>query len=273
MLGRASRFVWDVRALWADQRIATGALREGSLQVKAVRALERAAATRAAAAIVLTRAVVEPLQARHGSSFATKAHVIPTCVDLGLFEERELPAGPIGFLISGSINRFYDVEWMVRFVGEYGRTRPSRLAVLSQGPTPWDDHFARANATRSSARPDDVPSHVAASHVGLCVCDPRMGISLKGAMPTKIAEFLAGGRPVIVNAGLGDMDGIIEEFGCGVVVDDPSDTAMGRIGAELDELLARDDITSRCRNAAKKYFDLDDAVGRLATIYRECYSS
>jgi glycosyltransferase involved in cell wall biosynthesis len=85
---------------------------------------------------------------------------------------------------------------------------------------------------------DEVPDALAACHVGLSPWRTDMGVGLLGAMPTKIGEFLAAGRPVVVNPGLGDMDRIIEVFDCGVVVGGSDDDALDAAGRELDRLLA-----------------------------------
>lgn len=54
---------------------------------------------------------------------------------------------------------------------------------------------------------------------GIYVCKLDAGPSLSAAMPTKIGEFMARVRPIVVNKGLDDMDVFIEEFDAGVILD------------------------------------------------------
>ena len=66
------------------------------------------------------------------------------------------------------------------------------------------------DALRVSATRDEMAKLVSSCHVGLSVCRDDAGPSLQAAMPTKIGEFLASGRPVVVNPGPGDAAGWVE---------------------------------------------------------------
>jgi glycosyltransferase involved in cell wall biosynthesis len=92
-------------------------------------------------------------------------------------------------------------------------------------------------------------------------------------MPTKIGEFLASGRPVVVNKDLGDMGHIVRQFDCGVVVADNSDTELERTVVELDRLLDETSLAERCRDAAVAHFNLEHAVDDLFEIYQSMLRS
>jgi glycosyltransferase involved in cell wall biosynthesis len=86
-------------------------------------------------------------------------------------------------------------------------------------------------------------------------------------MPTKIAEFLATGRPVVVNRGLGDLDWLLPDSQAGVVLrsSDPED-----VDGAADSLLAmlKDPATpGRCRALASRHFDIDVGVRTLLQVY------
>lgn len=268
MLAGVDRWLWDVRSLWADQRIALGALRAGSPEHRVLQRVERAAARRAGALVTLTDAVVPVLEERHAVALRERTTVIPTCVDLERFAAAPLPSGPPRLLLAGTLNTYYDVPLMARFA-KVGRERAgAALDVLSPGGTPWDALLAEAGAQRAVAAPADMPARVAASSAGLSVCRTDAGVSLTAAMPTKIAEFLAVGRPVVVNPALGDADRLVREGAAGVVLADVSDSGLERSWEELESLLADPDTPARCRRLARQHFDLDDGVDRLLQAYR-----
>jgi glycosyltransferase involved in cell wall biosynthesis len=102
---------------------------------------------------------------------------------------------------------------------------------------------------------------------GVSVCKLNAGPSLTAAMPTKIGEFLACGRPIVVNRGLGDMDLFLEEFDAGVILDGTQKNLVAG-AAKLVELLGDRETPARCRALAEKYFSMD--VG--ATKYLDLYS-
>jgi glycosyltransferase involved in cell wall biosynthesis len=103
---------------------------------------------------------------------------------------------------------------------------------------------------------------------GVSVCKMDAGPSLKAAMPTKIGEFLAVGRPVIVNKGLGDMDGFIQEFNAGVILDGSIENL--KEGADKLRVLIDDKETPlRCRALAEKYFNMDTGAENYLNLYSE----
>ena len=111
-------------------------------------------------------------------------------------------------------------------------------------------------------------TEITAGHVGLAVCRADAGPSLRASVPTKIAEFLACGRPVVVNAGLGDMDHLLAEFACGVVVRETSDEGVQLAAEDLIELLKDPDLADRCRTLAERHFDIERGVDDLLGVYR-----
>jgi len=269
MLGSARRWVWDVRSFWADQRIELGALVAGSPEERALRFIERRAARGADAIVTLTDAAIPVLAARHGPAAAAKVTVITTCVDLHRFAPSPLPSTtPVQLLLSGTLNRYYDVPAMVRFAQALEARRPAVLRVLAPGRSPWDEMLRRSGIEVGSADPSDMSDHVRAAHAGLSICRLDAGVSLRAAAPTKVGEFLASGRPVVVNHGLGDMPALVTEWDCGIVVRGTDDASLDAAAEGLVRLLDDPETPARCRRLAEEHFDLDRAVERLARIYR-----
>jgi glycosyltransferase involved in cell wall biosynthesis len=267
LVARTPRWVWDIRSLWADQRIALGMLQEGSREERVLRRIETSAARRSTAVITLTSAVLPVLDARHGL-MSTKASVIPTCVDTTRFQPTALPPEePLMLLLAGTLNRYYDVPAMAALVRELRRRRRTTLTVLTPRETPWDALLTDLDAVRETARPADMPAAVGSSHVGLSVCREDAGISLTAAMPTKIAEFLASGRPVVVNEHLGDAGALLREHRAGVVLGTGAD-GVRRAADELERLVSDAETPTRCRQLAEAHFDLDHAVDQLVEVYR-----
>ena len=263
---RERAWVWDMRAFFADQRIALGTLRPGSAEDRALRSIERRSAQRAAGIVTLANAAVPIMESRHGLSVAAKCRVITTCVDLDRFELSELPKGRPVFLLAGTLNTYYDVPAMLALAGRARATRRSCLVVASPEQSAWETALSIADS-RIAVSPLEMPRVITEAHVGLCICRADAGVSLRAAMPTKLGEFLATGRPVIVNAGLGDMDEIIRRHKCGVVLDGSSPESIDRALTELDALIADTNTPARCRNAAETHFDLHRGVDELVKIY------
>jgi len=91
--------------------------------------------------------------------------------------------------------------------------------------------------------------------------------SKRASCPTKFAEGLASGLPVVCNRGIGDLDDIVEKEGVGVLVDDFSETAYGAAARRLKALLEDPGLSQRCRRLAETRYGVD--LG--ADAYRELY--
>jgi glycosyltransferase involved in cell wall biosynthesis len=99
----------------------------------------------------------------------------------------------------------------------------------------------------------------------MSICKEDAGPSLKAAMPTKIAEFLAIGRPVVVNTGLGDCDELLAKNGAGVIISRNDDLKLK--AKELIELIHDKKSPQRCRNLAESNFDLNKGVRSYLDSY------
>ena len=79
--------------------------------------------------------------------------------------------------------------------------------------------------------PAGMPAALVAGDVGLSFIQPCF--SKTGSSPTKVAEYLACGLPVVVNAGIGDQGALAAEAPACTVMPDLSDAAVD----EADSLL------------------------------------
>ena len=191
-----------------------------------------------------------------------------TCVDRRRFKPAPMPPmSTVRLLLAGTLNRFYDVPSMLNLVAELRTRRSVELLVASPDDTDWDSELDSAGAVRISATAGEMPALIASCHAGLSICRDDAGISLVAAMPTKIGEFLAVGRPVVVNSGLLDAASMVDKAGAGVVVDG-SVVGLDAAATRLLELLDDNATSERATDLAGEFFDLDTGVDRLVEIYR-----
>ena len=97
------------------------------------------------------------------------------------------------------------------------------------------------------------------------------GPSLMAAMPTKIGEFLACGRPVVVNKGLGDMDQFFNEFDAGVILDG-SPGNLAKAASQLIYLISDPETPQKCRALAEKYFSMEVGARKYLDLYSQMLS-
>lgn len=269
LLARSSPWVWDMRAFWSAERVHQGLLRPGSPEERVMGRVEGGAARKSAAIITLSAAAIRVLADRYGPAVAPKAHVITTCVELDRFPVTPLPPSPpVRFLLIGTLNRLYDVSTSVRVVERANGRYPAELSVLTADAGGWTRKLQNASATIGRARRAEMPAHIQNSHVGLSIRRLDAGSSGLAATPTKLGEFLATGRPVIVNQGLGDMDDFLPRHRCGAVLRGDSDEEIDLVVDQILDLLADGETPDRCRALADEHFDVEHGVNELMAVYR-----
>ena len=264
-LSRQERVLWDVRSLWADQRkfIEKSIIQKGILSLYAP--VESLACHSSSALSTLTNAVVPVLEERH-KNLPTLRTVVPTAVDLDRFKFSPFMPLNLKGLYSGTYNNYYDLELSRKFVLEirkivscdvdWARPRESQLSKLNAG-----------EVRSFSVSQPEMAQLMSEYTFGLSICKFNAGPSLKAAMPTKIAEFLAIGRPIVVNAGLGDCDNLIENSGTGIVLRENDN--LSQKAADLVELCMDPSTPERCRKLAESHFSLEKGVKSYLYLYRQ----
>lgn len=263
-LSRKAPILWDVRSLWADQKAFTESNPFKKKALKAFNILEDLSSFTATAMSTLTHAVVPVLEERH-RRIPKLQIVVPTSVDLQRFSFSDRFPRVIRGLYSGTYNDYYDLTLSKQFIDELKRIS----TVETHWARPKESHRNSLDAGETStfvATQNEMARIVADYSFGISICKMDAGPSLKAAMPTKVAEFLACGRPMVVNAGLGDFDDYLVEFNAGVILNGKMGDAEMK-AKQLLELLADPETPMRCRALAEKYFDMDKGTEKYISLY------
>jgi glycosyltransferase involved in cell wall biosynthesis len=253
-------FIWDVRGLWLDQKIILSGLERRVVIIRVAKFLEKRAAAKATAVTTLTSAVYPVLRRRHPN--LTRNHsVIPTCVDLTKFSFSPIPPQKRNLLLSGVFNDYYDLEKTKKFTALLKRDSSIHITWCHGKEAMRESLGVGEDEIKTLTQPE-MPKEIANSSFGLAICKENSGESLLGVMPTKVAEFLATGRPVVVSAGIGDLDSMLIEFGAGVVLSASLEHDINL----LEKLLLDPQTSYRCRALAEFYFSMDLAVNKYYRI-------
>ena len=122
-----------------------------------------------------------------------------------------------------------------------------------------------------SALPEEMPA-IVSGHSASVMFYKGGSISELGRCPTRMAEVLASGRPVVASYGVGDVAEIVSTYSVGVLVDGPDIQTMNASAVSLLNLLNDTQLPSRCRQAALDRFSLQSGVESFSSLYREALS-
>lgn len=271
-------FIFDMRALWPEELITAGYLLRGSLLHRALLGLERRCLQEASAVVSLTQAAVGYLQQQYPRELARqRIAVIPTCADLQRFQlVQPAPAAPlvigcIGTVLSG----WFLIDWLRAYLDAIARIDPSARfelisrdapdAILSglQPASSWADRLSI-----QSASPAEMPA-IVQRHTASVMFYAGGATSELGRSPTRMAEVLGCGRPVVANPGVGDVEQVINDHRVGVLARGSHTPDMDACVAELLALLKDPDLASRCRRTAEQLFSLESGTAAYRQLYAQ----
>lgn len=258
--------LWDVRSLWADQKVMTQDNFLNKSLYYSYRALESIASHQSLGMSTLTSAVVPILEERNIKLPPLRV-VVPTAVDLNRFHLNPKMPSKFRALFSGTYNDYYDLHQSALFMQELR----SQTQLETHWARPLESEKKQISVGEERVFPalqTEMAQLIPNYSFGVSICKLNAGKSLTAAMPTKIGEFLACGRPIVVNEGLGDMDVFIKEFNAGVILDsDPNN--LKKSATELINLVLDPETPERCRALAEKYFSMELGANNYLALYTQ----
>jgi glycosyltransferase involved in cell wall biosynthesis len=94
-------------------------------------------------------------------------------------------------------------------------------------------------------------------------------LSELGRSPTRMAEVLGCGNPVVSNSGVGDVAEIVNKYNVGVILDNCDENSLELAYELFIELVSNPNTSNRCREAAEKVFSISSGVRSYAEIYNQ----
>jgi glycosyltransferase involved in cell wall biosynthesis len=180
---------------------------------------------------------------------------------------------------SGSIDGWYLTERMVEFFAALLKINPDAHFLWL---TPGKHDRIRSLMARFQIKSDrysirfvsasEVPNYLSAADAGIAFIKPCF--SKLASSPTKNAEYLACGLPLVINAGIGDSDALVTEHHSGALLRDFTEAEYVAAKAVIERLVTNADETRRrAREIAERLFNLK-TVGatRYARLYERVLS-
>ncbi len=276
------KLVFDIRGFLPEEYTDAGIWPENGWLYRGVKRVERRLLGASDAFVVLTNKAREILFA--DGKDTRPVEVIPCCVDWQRFRRpqsgsREARRRALGFdgrrvlVYVGSFDGWYLSEEMLDFCAEAHR-RDSRSFTLILTQRDVEQVRSRLSAKGipaedclvTSVAPAEVAEYLYAADVALSFIKPCY--SKQSSSPTKIAEYLAAGLPVISNAGIGDLDELILGERVGAILREFTPEAYARALSEIEALGEPEVFRAHCQTVARECFDLQNVGGPL---YRRLY--
>ncbi len=268
MFRRQVPVIWDMRSLWSDQKVIIGG-KLPKIMPFLLRKIENTCATKATAINTLTSACI-PILERRNLALPKIRTTIPTSVDTERFKISDEASTDYKCLLSGTLNNFYDLQLINDFISiarqdfniETSWARPFESDQIYQ--------FSELENIESVTF-TEMPTYMSQFRFGLILCKLENLHALAASSPTKAAEFLALGLPIIVSPNIGDLSQLVEERGIGLILREKSQ--IRDVIQKLLILLKDPQLSARCRQTAVEYYSLEAAAAKYAKLYAEILGS
>ena len=269
-------FLFDLRSLFPEELITARRMRRGSFLHRAIIWAERVCLAKSAAVISQTHAAVNHLKSVYPTELKDQRLVmIPTCADLDRFTPPlDRPSGPtvhgcIGTILSG----WFRTDWLAAWLSAVAQDDTNaRFEIVTRDDADrvrvtLDPMNKFGDRLTIGPRPSEEMPAAVRGHDLTVMFYAGGEVSELGRSPTRMAEVLGCGLPVVANEGVGDVADIIRRYNVGVVVKDGSQAAMMAALDELKALRSDPDLPSRCRKAAEEVFSLQAGTEAYRKLY------
>lgn len=275
------KILFDVRGFFPEEYTDAGVWPDGGWLYRMVKHVESWLFNEADAFVVLTeKAKIIISDKLDGKPI----EVIPCCVDFNNRFRVSKTTSPIDiksklgigerFIIThvGALGGLYLTEEIVDFLDAARSVRPDTFALfLTQTDSAnvikllKEKGFTERDFFVAKVASDEIPSYLNAANIGLSFV--RASYSTQSRSPTKIPEYLAAGLPLVANSGVGDVDRLIIDESVGILIDKFD---RERYIDALKKVLEMGDIKERCKETARRCFDLETVGGeRYRRLYKK----
>ena len=284
------KFLFDMRGLWADEKVDAGAWDIQNPIYKIIyqffKTKEKEFVLNADQIISLTEKGKQEIQSwNYLNNVQEKITVIPCCADLDLFDSSKVHEESVinwrnklgitesDFVLSylGSLGTWYMLEEMLDFFKVFLRKQPNAKFLFIT----HDEHeriFKEAESRsirdkiiiQSGAR-SEVPSLLSLSSVSIFFI--RSTYSKVASSPTKQGELMAMGIPVICNQGVGDTANLVRKYKSGIVV---SHFESSDYESAIEQFFRSNFDKSKLRMGADDYFSLEQGIRSYLEVYQKC---
>jgi glycosyltransferase involved in cell wall biosynthesis len=287
LIRQKPKILFDIRGFFPEEYTDAGIWPEDGLLYRTAKRIEKWLFKEADGFVVLTekaRDILFPNSRGTGfDALGRPVGVIPCCVDLKRFDpansasraevREELGLGD-RFVAAyvGAFGGWYLTDETADLFGAMRDVRPDAfLLILTQSdpekilPRLRTHGFADSDLKIMKVASEDIPKYLSAADLAVSFIKPSY--SKQASSPTKNAEYLAAGLPIIANSNVGDVDALMVENGVGVLIDSFD---QGSYLKAIQTVLEMGDISERCRAVAREQFDLEEVGGAR---YRRLYQN
>lgn len=283
-----TRFIFDMRGFWADERIDGGLWNLNNpifkLVYKYFKQKEINYFKNSDYTISLTQNGKTEIESwKVFKNHSPKIQIIPCCVDLELFNpalinevdksslRSKLGINSTDFVLGyvGSIGTWYMLSEMLDYFKVIKKENKSAKFLFVTGEKPEkiinvaeQKNISKNDVIVTSCLHREVPLNISLFDFSIFFIRPTY--SKKASSPTKQGEIMAMGIPLVCNYGVGDTDEIVKKYKAGSII-----TSFDSINY-MSSLKYLPEVNRELMiEGAKEFFSLEEGIKKYLKVYKE----
>lgn len=283
-----TKFLFDMRGFWADERIDGKIWSLENPVFKVVynffKRKEKQFFLESDYVISLTQNGKDEICSWNGfNQLESKIQVIPCCADLTKFDpdkisdlqktelRKDLKLDSNQFVLGyvGSIGTWYMLDEMLLLFKHLLSRQPESIFLFVTGDDPnqilqkaSEFQISKDSICIQSAKHNQVSSFISLFTASVFFIRPTY--SKKASSPTKQGELMSMGIPIICNAGVGDTDKIIEKYDAGIVLEKLVDHEFEKINWNAIPY-----NKTKAQLGASEFYSLENGVANYFKVYQK----
>jgi len=269
------KLIFDMRGFWPEELVDSGRITKDSICYKILKFMEKESILSSDWLITLTPEAEEIIKSNY-QNIKLKTAWMPTCVDEDRFGTKDLISFNDKFVVVylGSLWSYYNMPAMIDFFNLLKLKIPnSHFLILANNekgklhPLLSEKGLRKEEYTVLNLKPAEVPKYLRSSNLGISFIYDFY--SKKASFPTKIAEYLISGLPLVINTQSNFLKRIIASNKVGIVIERFDKEAYEKSIKDLTLLLKDKNLGERCKKIAKKYLAKGVCVEKYFKVYSE----
>jgi glycosyltransferase involved in cell wall biosynthesis len=268
------KFIFDIRGFWADEKHDRLGWSKLSYRYKFFKILENYLIKKADYIVTLTKQSKDII-IDNFTKDQSRITVIPTCVDFQEIYVQPALEKPKNFIIGylGSVDTAYDFSKFCFFISQIKSFKHEvELRIFTSQKIEEVEKMLAQNTLVDLKKEIKFLKRTELANelsqldcLGFCL---KENFSIKASMPTKIAEALSCGIPIICNAFNLDIEDLINKNDIGIIYNFTDKLGHEEI-SQILKFKSNEQMKIRCIKIAKTYF----SINRGAIEYNRIYNS
>ena len=267
------KIIFDMRGFWAEEKADRANLKRSSIRYKLLLFIEKKLLINSEYIICLTNESILYLKKKYDFLKYKNFVKIPTCVDIKRFKyKKKINKKKFIFSYLGSVDTAYDINPVLNFLDKFSKkkikykiyffTKKNKILINKLR----NYNISKDNYSIKELKFNEVSKFLAKTDIGIFYLNKNL--SVKASFPTKIAEFLACGIPIICNDFNKDITNMITKNKLGIIINYNKKDINLTINQLKNKILNKKKSVM-CREYANKFLSLDKAILKLESIYEK----